>query len=81
VKGEWRKLQNEELNDLNSSPNIIGVNKSRSMRWMGQVERMGERIVACRVLVGKPEGKLPLERPRHRWEDNIKVDIRGHGLD
>ena len=75
VTGEWRKLHNEELNDLYSSPNVIGVIKSRRMRWAGHVAHMGERRGACRVLVGKPEGKKPLGRPRHRWEDNIKMDL------
>jgi len=64
-RGEWRKLHNEELNDLYCSPNIVRVIKSRIMRWAGQVARMGERRGVCRVLVGKPEGKRPLGRPRH----------------
>ena len=63
VTGEWRRLQNEELNDLYSSPNIVRVIKSRRMRWAGHVARMGEERVAYRVLVGKPEGKKPLGRP------------------
>ena len=63
VKGEWRKLHNEELNDLYSSPNIFRVIKSRRMRWAGHVARMGERRGAYSVLVGKPEGKRPLGRP------------------
>jgi len=71
VTGEWRKLHNEELNDLYCSPNIIGVIKSRRMRWTGYVVRMGERRGVYRVLVGRPEGKRPLGRPRHRWEDDI----------
>ena len=75
VTGEWRKLHNEELNDLYSSPYVIGVIKSRRMRWARYVAHMGERRGACRVLVGKPEGKKPLGRPRHRWEDNIKMDL------
>jgi len=75
VTGECRKLHNEELNDLYSSPNIIGVIKSRRMRWAGNVAHMGQRRGACRVLVGKPEGKKLLGRPRHRWEDNIKMDL------
>jgi len=74
VTGEWRKLHDEELNDLCSSPNIVRVIKSRRMRWTGHVARMGERRGVYRVLVGKPEGKRPLGRPRRRWEDNIKMD-------
>jgi hypothetical protein len=73
------------MNYVYSPPNIIRVIKSIRMRWMGHVARMGERIVAYRVLVGKPEGKRTLGRSRHRWENNIKMDIqevgRGHGLD
>ena len=71
VSGEHRKLHNKELNDLYSSSNIVRVIKSR-MRWEGHVARMGERRGVYRVLVGKPEGKSPLLRPRHRWKDNIK---------
>jgi len=74
--GVWRKLHNEELNDLYSSPNIVGVIKSRGMRWAGLVALMGERRGVHRVLVGKPEGKRPLGRPRSRWEDNMKTDFR-----
>jgi hypothetical protein len=70
-KFEWRKLHNEELNDLYSSPNIVRVIKSRRMRWAGHVARMGEERGVYRVLVGKPEGKRPLGRPRRRWVDNI----------
>ena len=81
VIGEWRKLHNEELNDLYSSPNIIWVIKSRRIRWAEQVACMGERRGAYRVLVGKPEGKKKLARPKHRWEDNIKMDLQEHGLD
>ena len=66
VTGDWRKLRNEELNDLYSSPNIVWVIKSRIMRWAGHVARMGEKRGIYRVLVGKPEGKRPLGRPRHR---------------
>jgi hypothetical protein len=72
---EWRKLHNEELNDLYSSPNIVRVIKSRRMRWSGHVARMEEGRGVHKVLVGKAEGKRPLERPRHRWEDNIKMDL------
>jgi len=77
VAREWRKLHNEELSDLYSSPNIVRVIKSRRMRWAGHVARMGERRGVYRVLVGKPEGKRPLGRPRRRWEDNIKMDLQG----
>ena len=74
VTGEWRKLHNEELNDL-YSPNIVRVIKSIRMRWAGHVARIGERKGLYRVLVGKPEGKRRFGRPRHRWEDNIKLDL------
>jgi len=79
VIGEWRKLHNEELNVLYSSPNIVRVIKSRRMRWMGDVVRMGEGRSVYRVLVGKPGGKRPLGRPRHGWEDNIKMDLQEVG--
>jgi len=79
VTGEWRKIHNEELNDLYCSPNIIRVIKSRRMRWAGHVVRMGERRGVYRVLVGKPEGKKPLGRPRRRWENNIKMDLQEVG--
>ena len=71
VTGEWRKLHNEELNNQYSSPNIVWVIKSRRMRWTGHVARMVEGRGVYRVLVGKPEGRRPLGRPRRRWEDNI----------
>jgi hypothetical protein len=71
VTREWRKVHNEELNDLYSSPNIVWVIKSRRMRWAGNVARMGERRGVNRVLVGKPKGKRLLGRPRRGWEDNI----------
>jgi hypothetical protein len=73
---EWRKLHNEELNDLYSSSNIVQVIKSRRMRWTGHVACMGESRGVYGVLVGKHEGKRPLRRPRHRWGDNIKVDLQ-----
>jgi len=76
VTGEWRKLHNEELNDLYSLPNIVRVVKSRRMRWARHVARMGEDRGVHKVLVGKPEGKRPLEKPRRRWEDNIKMDLQ-----
>ena len=71
VTGEWRKLHYEDLNDVYCSPNIVLVIKSRIMRWAGHVVCGGERRGAYRVLVGETEGKRPLGRPRHRWEDNI----------
>jgi hypothetical protein len=77
--GEWRRLHNEELNELYSSPNIIRVIKSRRMRWARHVARMGEKRGAYRILVGRPEGRRPLERPRGRWEDNIKTDFQEVG--
>jgi hypothetical protein len=84
--GDWRRRHNEELNDLYSSPNIIRVIKSRRLRWARHVARMGEERGAYRILVGRSEGRRPLGRPRRRWEDNIKMDIRevgwgGHELD
>ena len=79
VKGEWRKLHNEELNDLYSSANIVRVIKSRRMRWAGHVAHMEEGRGVHKVLVGKPEGKRPLRRPRPRWEDNIKMDLEEVG--
>jgi hypothetical protein len=72
VTGEWRKLHNEELNDLYCSLNIVRVIKSRIMRWAGHVACMGKSSSAHRVLVGKPEGKRPLGRPRRRWEENLR---------
>jgi len=79
VTGEWRRLHNEELNDLNPLPYIVRVIKSRRMRWAGHVARMGEERVVCRVLVGKPEGRRPLGRPRRRWVDNIRMDLQEVG--
>jgi hypothetical protein len=79
VTGEWRKLHNEELNDLYSSLNIVPVIKSRKMSWTGHEARMRERRGVYRVLVGKPEGMRPLGRPRSRWEHNIKMDLQEVG--
>ena len=79
VTGEWRRLHNEKLNDLYSSPNIVRVIKSRRMRWAGHVARMGEESGVYRVLVGKLEGKRPLGRPRRRWVDNIRMDLQEVG--
>jgi hypothetical protein len=77
VRGDWRILHNEELHSLYSSPSIIRVVKSRRMRWAGHVARVREERNACGILVGKPEGKRPVGRPRRRWLDNIKMDLRG----
>jgi hypothetical protein len=79
--GSWRKLHNDELHSLYSSPNIVRVIKSRRMRWAGHLARMGEGRGVYRVLVGRPEGKRPLGRPRRRWEDNIKMDLREIEID
>ena len=79
VTGEWRRLHNEELNDLYSSPNTVRVIKSRRMRWAGHVARMGEERGAYRVLVEKLEGNRPLGRPRRRWVDNIGMDLQEVG--
>jgi hypothetical protein len=76
VTGGWRKLHNEELHNLYPSPSIIKLIESMRMRWAGNVARMGERRNAYRTLVGKPEGRRPLERPRRRWVNNIKMDLR-----
>jgi hypothetical protein len=86
MTGNWRRLHNKELNDLYSSPNTVRVTKSRRMRWAGHVARMGEGRGAYRIFIGRPEGRMPLGRPRRRWEDNIEMDLQevglgGHGLD
>ena len=73
VTEEWRRLRNEELNDLYSSPNIVRVIKSRRMRWTGHVARMGEERGCIGSWWGKPEGKRPLGRPRRRWVDNMGI--------
>ena len=79
VTEEWRKLHNEEVNDLYCSTSIVRMIKSRKIRWAGHVVRMWERRVVYRVLVGKPEGKRPLGRLRRRWEDNIQMDLQELG--
>jgi hypothetical protein len=79
--GSWRKLHNDELHSLYSSPNIVRVIKSRRMRWPGHVACMGEGRSVYRILVWRPEGKNPLGRPRRRWEDNIKLDLMEIGID
>jgi hypothetical protein len=79
--GSWRKLHNDELHSLYSSPNIVRVIKSRRMRWAEHVARMEEGRGIYRILVGRPEGKRPLVRPRCRWEDNIELDLREIGMD
>jgi hypothetical protein len=79
VTGDWGKLHTEELNELYPSTNIFRVIKSSRMRWAGHVALMRKRRGVYRVLVGKPEGKRPLGRPRPRWEDNIKMDLHEVG--
>jgi hypothetical protein len=79
VTGDWRRLHNEELNDLYSSPNVVRVIKSRRMRWAGHVARMAEERGVYRVLMGKPEGRRPVGRPRRRWVDNIRMDLQDVG--
>jgi hypothetical protein len=76
VREKWRKLHNEELNGLYSLPNIVRVIKSRRMRWAGHVACMGEGRAVYWFLVGKPEGRRPLGRPRRRWEDNVRMDLQ-----
>jgi hypothetical protein len=80
VTGAWRKLHNEELDDLYSLPNIVRVVKSRRTRWAGHVARMGVERGVHRLLVGKPEGKMPLGRPRRKWEDNVKMNLQEIGV-
>jgi hypothetical protein len=79
--GSWRKVHNDELHKLYSSPNIVRVIKSRRMRWAEYVARMGEERIVCRILVGRSKGKRPLGRPRRRWENHIKIDHREIGID
>jgi hypothetical protein len=81
LDGSWRKLHNDELHSLYSSPNIVRMIKARRLRWAGHVARMGEGIGVYRLLVGRPEGKRPLGRPSRRWDDNIKLDLREIGID
>jgi len=81
AKGEWRKLHNEELNNLYSSPSIVRVIKSRRMRWAEYAARLGEIRAIYMVLVEKLEGKRPLGRPRRRWEDNINMDLQEVGCE
>jgi hypothetical protein len=81
VDGPWRKLHNDELHSLYSSMNVVMVIKSRRMRWAGHVACMGEGRGVYRFLVGRPKGKRPLGRPRCRWEDNIKMDLREIRID
>jgi hypothetical protein len=79
VTGEWRRLHNEELNDLYSSPNIVRVIKSRRIRWVGHVARVGEERRVYRVLLGKPEERRPLGGPRRRWVDTVRMDVQEVG--
>jgi hypothetical protein len=79
--GSWRKLRNDELHSLYSSPNIVRAIKSRRKRWAGHVARTGAGRGVYRVLVGRPEGKTPLGRPRRRWEVNIRMGLRETGID
>jgi hypothetical protein len=79
LTGDWRRLHNGELHALYSSPNIFRVIKSGRMRWTGNVARMGDRRGTFQVLVGRPERRRPLGRPRHRWENNIKMDLQEVG--
>jgi hypothetical protein len=81
VTGGWRKLYNEELHNLYSSPSIIRMMKSKRMRWAGHVGRMGAKTNAYRILVGKREGKRRLGKLRHRWVDSINMDVRAIGWD
>jgi hypothetical protein len=81
VMGGWRKVHNEELRNLCSSPSIIRMIKSRTMRWVRHVARIGAKRNAYTIFVGKPEGKRPLGRPRRRWVDSVKIDLRGIGWD
>jgi hypothetical protein len=79
VTGEWRRLHNEELYKLYSSPNIFQMINARRMRWAGHVARMGDRRGAYRIFVGRPEGKRLLGRPRHSWEESVEIDLQEVG--
>jgi hypothetical protein len=81
VTGEWRKVHNEELHDVYSSPSIITIMKLRRMRFTGHVARMGEKSNAYRLFLGKPAGRRPLGRPRRRWLNNIRIDLVQVGWD
>jgi hypothetical protein len=81
VTEEWRKLHKEPNNLYFSSPNVVRVIKLRRIGWLGRVSHMGEKRGIYRVLVGKPEGKRLLGRPRHRWEDNIEIEVGGGCVD
>jgi hypothetical protein len=81
MKTSWKKLHNDEFHSLYSSPNTVRVIKSRRLRWAIHMARMGEGRNVYRILVGRSESKRPLGRPRHRWEDNIKLDLRETGID
>jgi hypothetical protein len=76
VTGGWRKLHNEELHNLYSSPDINGIIKSKRMRWEWHVKRMGAKMNAYTIFVGRPEGKRPLGKCRRKWKGNIKMDLR-----
>jgi hypothetical protein len=80
VTGDWRKLHNEELHNLFSSPHIIGMMKSRRMRWAWHVARVGEKRNAYRILVWTPGGKRPLGRSRRKWVNSVKIDLRQDGM-
>ena len=77
--GEWRRLRNEKLHSLYRSPNVVRVIKSRRLRWARHVARMEEGRSAFKILTGKPTGNRPSERPRRRWEDNIRMDLEEIG--
>jgi hypothetical protein len=80
VMEDWRKLHSEELHNLSSSPDIIRQVKSMRMRWVGHVAHVGEERKVYKVLVGKPEGRRPIGRPRRRWEDGVRMDLKEIGL-